>query len=87
MNFTNPSQSCMPHLQNDHSIAYHQSHSVIPGYPRLIHADQDMRPADVIAKIAPLPLFLTQGTADTVVPPSNLEGLTAGSVRKHESQI
>jgi fermentation-respiration switch protein FrsA (DUF1100 family) len=50
---------------------------MIPGYPRLIHTDQDMRPADVIAKIAPLPLFLTQGTADTVVPPSNLEGLTA----------
>jgi fermentation-respiration switch protein FrsA (DUF1100 family) len=33
------------------------------------------RPVDVIARIAPRPIFFIQGTADTVVPPSNLKVL------------
>jgi uncharacterized protein len=34
-----------------------------------------VRPVDVVARIAPRPLFLIQGAADKVVPPSNLEQL------------
>src|SRR5450755_803863 len=34
------------------------------------------RPVDVVASIAPRPIFFIQGTADTVVPPSNMELLT-----------
>jgi fermentation-respiration switch protein FrsA (DUF1100 family) len=33
------------------------------------------RPVDVVARIAPRPIFFIQGTADTVVPPSNLKVL------------
>ena len=37
------------------------------------------RPVDVVASIAPRPLFFIQGTADTVVPPSNLKLLAAAA--------
>ncbi len=35
------------------------------------------RPVDVVVRIAPRPIFFIQGTADTVVPPSNLRILAA----------
>jgi pimeloyl-ACP methyl ester carboxylesterase len=37
------------------------------------------RPVDVVAQIAPRPLFLIQGTFDIVVPPSNMEELAAAA--------
>jgi len=37
------------------------------------------RPVDVVARIAPRPIFFIQGTADTVVPPSNLKILAAAA--------
>lgn len=42
------------------------------------------RPVDVVARIAPRPIFFIQGTADTVVPPSNLKILaTAAASAPH----
>jgi fermentation-respiration switch protein FrsA (DUF1100 family) len=42
-----------------------------------------VRPVDVVARIAPRPIFFIQGTDDTIVPPSNLDSLAyaASSVR------
>lgn len=37
------------------------------------------RPVDIVAKIAPRPLFFIQGSADKVVPPSNLKTLAAAA--------
>jgi len=42
------------------------------------------RPVDVVSSIAPRPIFFIQGTADTVVPPSNLGTLAkAASAASH----
>lgn len=42
------------------------------------------RPVDVVSSIAPRPIFFIQGTADTVVPPSNLGTLAkAASAALH----
>ena len=38
-----------------------------------------VRPVDVVASIAPRPLFFIQGTADTVVPPWNMKLLAAAA--------
>jgi fermentation-respiration switch protein FrsA (DUF1100 family) len=38
-----------------------------------------VRPVDVIAKIAPRPIFLIQGAADTVIVPSNMTELAAAA--------
>ncbi len=38
-----------------------------------------VRPVDVIAKIAPRPIFLIQGAADTVIMPSNMTELAAAA--------
>ena len=38
-----------------------------------------VRPVDVVASIAPRPLFFIQGTADTVVPPWNMRQLAAAA--------
>lgn len=37
------------------------------------------RPVDVVARIAPRPLFFIQGSADSVVPPSNLKILATAA--------
>jgi fermentation-respiration switch protein FrsA (DUF1100 family) len=38
-----------------------------------------VRPVDVVAQLAPRPLFFIQGSADTFVPPSNMSVLAAAS--------
>lgn len=45
------------------------------------------RPVDVVAKIAPRPLFFIQGSADTVVPPSNLKTLAAAASTAANAQV
>ena len=56
----------------------------IPGtrYAELMFYGVDyakVRPVEVIAKIAPRPIFLIQGAADTVVQPSNMAELAAAA--------
>jgi fermentation-respiration switch protein FrsA (DUF1100 family) len=38
-----------------------------------------VRPVDVVAKIAPRPIFFIHGDADTYIPPSNMSALAAGA--------
>jgi fermentation-respiration switch protein FrsA (DUF1100 family) len=38
-----------------------------------------VRPVDVVARIAPRPIFFIQGSADTVVPPSHMQALAAAA--------
>lgn len=45
------------------------------------------RPVDVVARIAPRPIFFIQGTTDTVVPPSNLKLLAAAASAAPHSHI
>ena len=45
------------------------------------------RPVDVVARIAPRPLFLIQGSADTVVSPSNLEQLTVAASAAPDAHV
>ncbi len=46
-----------------------------------------VRPVDVVARIAPRPIFFIQGTADTVVPPWNLLELAAAASRAHGAHV
>ncbi|HEU5383583.1 MAG TPA: alpha/beta hydrolase [Ktedonobacteraceae bacterium] len=46
-----------------------------------------VRPVDVVAQIAPRPIFFIQGTADTVVPPINLSMLAAAASAGHDAQV
>lgn len=66
-----------------------QSDSTIPGIflPGVLQAVRLLysidyyatRPVDVVARLAPRPLFFIQGSADSVVPPSNLQMLAAAA--------
>ncbi len=63
----------VPVLQSDHTI----SGIFLPGVllaVRLLYGINyaAVRPVDVVARLAPRPLFFIQGTADSVVPPANL---------------
>ena len=46
-----------------------------------------VRPVDVIAKIAPHPIFLIQGAADTVIIPSNLFELTNAALATPDAHV
>jgi uncharacterized protein len=46
-----------------------------------------VRPVDVIAKIAPRPIFLIQGAADTVILPSNMAELAAAASAAPGAQV
>ncbi|HLG61943.1 MAG TPA: alpha/beta hydrolase [Ktedonosporobacter sp.] len=45
------------------------------------------RPVDVVAKIAPRPIFFIQGAADTVVPPDNMRELARAAAAAHQAHI
>jgi uncharacterized protein len=45
------------------------------------------RPVDVVARIAPRPIFFIQGTADSVVPPSNLKILAAAAAAAPHAHV
>jgi len=47
----------------------------------------DTRPVDVVARIAPRPLFFIHGAADTVVPPSNMFQLAAAASKGLHAQV
>jgi uncharacterized protein len=44
---------------------------------------QGIRPVDVVARIAPRPLFFIHGAADTLIPPSNARALAAAARGPH----
>src|ERR687886_21638 len=44
---------------------------------------QGIRPVDVVARIAPRPLFFIHGAADTLIPPSNSRALAAAARGPH----
>jgi fermentation-respiration switch protein FrsA (DUF1100 family) len=46
-----------------------------------------VRPVDVVARIAPRPIFFIQGTVDTVVPPWNILDLAAAASRAHGAHV
>jgi uncharacterized protein len=46
-----------------------------------------VRPVDVVASIAPRPIFFIQGSADTVVPPSNLKMLAAAAFTAPDAHV
>jgi len=46
-----------------------------------------VRPVDVVARIAPRPIFFIQGTADTVVPPWNMQELAAAASRAYGAHV
>lgn len=45
------------------------------------------KPVDVVAKIAPRPIFFIQGAADTVVPPNNMLELARAATTAHQAHI
>lgn len=45
------------------------------------------RPVDVVARIAPRPIFFIQGTADTMVPSSNLKVLAAAAASNPQAHV
>ena len=45
------------------------------------------RPVDVVASLAPRPIFFIQGTNDTVVPPTNLDELAAAARSAPDAHI
>jgi fermentation-respiration switch protein FrsA (DUF1100 family) len=47
----------------------------------------NVRPVDVIAKIAPRPIFLIQGAADTVILPSNMTELAAAASAPPDARV
>jgi fermentation-respiration switch protein FrsA (DUF1100 family) len=61
-----------------------KSDSAIPGVLQAVRLLYSIdyyatRPVDVVASLAPRPIFFIQGSADSVVPPSNLRVLAAGA--------
>jgi fermentation-respiration switch protein FrsA (DUF1100 family) len=46
-----------------------------------------VRPVDVVASIAPRPLFFIQGTADTLVPPWNMKLLAAAASTAPDARV
>lgn len=46
-----------------------------------------VRPVDIVASIAPRPIFFIQGTADTIVPPVNLTMLATAASAGHDAQV
>lgn len=46
-----------------------------------------VRPVDIVASIAPRPIFFIQGTADTVVPPANLTLLAIAASAGHDAHV
>lgn len=79
----------VPVLRNDpHNYPGLFLPSVLLAVRLLYGIDYDAaRPVDVIARIAPRPLFLIQGAADTVVPPSNLGELAAAAAAAPDAHV
>lgn len=67
-------------LESDSNIPFMFIPSVLVASRVLYGVDYyAVRPVDVVANIAPRPIFFIQGSVDTVVPPSNMKVLAAAA--------
>jgi fermentation-respiration switch protein FrsA (DUF1100 family) len=72
----------VPLVAQDSSVSAFFVPSVLAAFRMLYGINYyAVRPIDVVASIAPRPIFFIQGTADTVVPPWNMQELAAAASR------
>jgi len=78
----------VPLVERDSSVPSFFIPSVLASFRILYGVDYyAVRPVDVVARIAPRPIFFIQGTADTVVPPWNMQELAAAASRGHRAHV
>jgi uncharacterized protein len=78
----------VPLVERDSSVPAFFIPSVLVAFRILYGIDYyAVRPIDVVARLAPRPLFFIQGTADTVVPPWNMQELAAAASKVHGAHV
>ena len=78
----------MPLLKKESNIPFMFIPSVLAATRIFYGIDYNsVRPVDVVASIAPRPIFFIQGTADTVVPPANMDQLAVAAKTARNAHI
>jgi uncharacterized protein len=78
----------VPLVERDSSVPAFFIPSVLVAFRILYGIDYyAVRPIDVVARLAPRPIFFIQGTADTVVPPWNMQELAAAASKVPEAHV